>query len=43
MNAPASTLVCAGCGAPAYWQRLRAYLPAWDELIADLNRRVAAG
>ncbi len=28
--------------APAYWQRLRAYLPAWDELIVDLNRRVAA-
>jgi len=28
--------------APAYWQRLRAYLPAWDELIGELNRRVAA-
>ena len=28
--------------APAYWQRLRAYLPAWDELIGELNRRAAA-
>ena len=28
--------------APAYWERLRAYLPAWDELIVEFNRRAAA-
>ena len=28
--------------APAYWQRLRSYLPAWDERIVELNRRAAA-
>ena len=28
--------------APAYWERLRSYLPAWDERIDELNRRAAA-
>jgi cysteine synthase len=27
---------------PAYWQRLRSCLPAWDERIRELNARVAA-
>jgi cysteine synthase len=28
--------------APRYWERLRAYLPAWDALIGEFNRQVAA-
>jgi hypothetical protein len=28
--------------APDYWRRLRSHLPAWDELIGELNRRAAA-
>ncbi len=28
--------------APGYWERLRSYLPAWDALIGELNRRAAA-
>ncbi len=27
---------------PAYWERLRSYLPAWDGLIGELNRQAAA-
>jgi cysteine synthase len=29
--------------AQAFWRGLRKYLPAWDELIAEFNERVAAG
>ena len=28
--------------AAGYWERLRSCLPAWDELIGELNRRAAA-
>jgi hypothetical protein len=28
--------------APSYWERLRSHLPAWDALIGEFNRQVAA-
>ena len=27
--------------AAGYWEKLRSYLPAWDELIVELNRQAA--